>query len=93
MEYKQNLKIVKLSTCGNSNMADLRACYEHRSVNRLGVMKMCKATRMYQAYLKMNNLSASADSYENFLSAIKDYNTFCEIEKQSNMTKHDETRI
>ena len=49
---------------------------------------MGKATRMYQAYLKMNNLSASADSYNKFLSAIKDYNTFCEIEKQSNIKEN-----
>ncbi len=42
-----------------------------------------KAVRMFNAFLKINRLTASAETYDMFIDAIKNYDTFCAIEKES----------
>lgn len=44
---------------------------------------MNKTTRMYKTFLWLNGLSANTKSYDMFLNAIQDYETFREIERRT----------
>ena len=44
---------------------------------------MSKATKMYQEFLSEKGLSANIRTYNMFLEYIKDYKTFCDLEKKA----------
>jgi hypothetical protein len=40
-----------------------------------------KITKLYQAFLSLKNLRAGNDTFDLFMSACKDYNFLCTLEK------------
>ena len=44
---------------------------------------MSKATKMYQEFLYTKRLPANIRTYNMFLDEIKDYKTFCELERRA----------